>query len=202
MSEPGWNPTSESFPDHLEGSAYLADEAAGGPRIPTVDYGQEAVSTAVTPHGQGGCSCPPRLSPFARGGRCRVATPYPPFAGGRGGWSGQDEPADSCRGRAARARQLLSLLSTVAHGAAVATWQGIVLARRFPRASLASGLSIAILAAVMVLKPGKGEHDTTVQIENNRPRKRPSTSRRLRNLKVILIPRNPPRQPLGPGGCR
>ena len=131
--------------------------------------------------------CPPPNPPFARGGKYwRKRMLSPPCEGGvggvvgarrtslfrrMGGWSGQDEPADvRAAGRAAkRARKLVSLLSTVAHGAAVATWQGIVLARRFPRASLASGLSIAILAAVMVLKPGKGEHDTTVQIGTKPP---------------------------------
>ena len=42
--------------------------------------------------------------------------------------------------------------------------QGVDLARRYPRASLASGLSTAIMAAVMVLQPGKGKHDTPAQI--------------------------------------
>ena len=38
------------------------------------------------------------------------------------------------------------------------------MARRYPRASMASGLSAAILVAVMILQPGKGKHDTTAQI--------------------------------------
>ena len=42
--------------------------------------------------------------------------------------------------------------------------QGVQLARRYPRASLASGLSAVILAGVMVLQPGKGKNDTTVAI--------------------------------------
>ena len=38
------------------------------------------------------------------------------------------------------------------------------MARRYPRASMASGLSAAILVAVMILQPGKGKHDTTAKI--------------------------------------
>ena len=38
------------------------------------------------------------------------------------------------------------------------------MARRYPRASMASGLSVAILGAVVILQPGKGKHDTTAQI--------------------------------------
>ncbi len=40
----------------------------------------------------------------------------------------------------------------------------IALARCYPRASMASGLSAAILVAVLILQPGKGKHDTTAQI--------------------------------------
>ncbi len=161
MPEPGWNPASESFPDHLEGSAYMADRGApvghASPRWTTARWRVFMRSPPPLIPRQPGrvlMPCPPPQPPLRKGGKG-----YPRHA----------RPL---------ARQVLSLLSTVAHGAAVATWQGIVLARRFPRASLASGLSIAILAAVMVLKPGKGEHDTTAQIGSNRHRKRPSTSRR------------------------
>ncbi len=42
--------------------------------------------------------------------------------------------------------------------------EGTALARRYPRASVASGLSAAILAAVLVIQPGRGKHDTTASI--------------------------------------
>ena len=38
------------------------------------------------------------------------------------------------------------------------------MARRYPRASMASGLSAAVLVAVMILQPGKGKHDKTAEI--------------------------------------
>jgi len=38
------------------------------------------------------------------------------------------------------------------------------MALAYPRASMASGLSVAILGGVIILQPGKGKHDTTAQI--------------------------------------
>jgi nucleoid-associated protein YgaU len=58
----------------------------------------------------------------------------------------------------------LARIVPLARGAWTAAGLGWDLARRYPRASLASGLSVAILAGVMILQPGKGKHDTTVQI--------------------------------------
>ena len=149
MSEPGWNPESEPFRDYLEGSAYLADEPASA---------RTCICRRRATHPRGG---------LQRDGQSRTATaeagahalstpPTPPSQGGV-----------AFRRTHLLVRRIVSLLRTAAHGAVVVTWQVIVLARRFPRASLASGLSVAILAAVLVLKPGKGEHDTTAQIGNN-----------------------------------
>ena len=62
--------------------------------------------------------------------------------------------------------RMLSSLGLVAQGTGSAAKQGVQLARRYPRASMASGLSAAILSGVMVLQPGKGKHDTKVEIAN------------------------------------
>jgi len=72
-----------------------------------------------------------------------------------------DEPAAAGGSRAGR---LLDNLGTVVHGTVSAAKQGVALARSYPRASMASGLSAAILGAVMIIQPGKGKHDTTAQI--------------------------------------
>ena len=72
-----------------------------------------------------------------------------------------DEPAASDGSTASR---LLARLGPVVQGAGSAARQGVAMARRYPRASMASGLSAAILVAVMILQPGKGKHDTTAQI--------------------------------------
>ena len=106
MSEPGWNPASETFPDHLEGSAYLADEAAnppapaaGGPHIPLVDYGQaatlrtetaeagvNALSTAADPStsraGVHALSSPTDPSTAEAGVHALSTPPTPPLQGG------------------------------------------------------------------------------------------------------------------------
>jgi len=72
-----------------------------------------------------------------------------------------DEPAALGGSTASR---LLARLGPIVQGAGAAAKQGIAMARRYPRASMASGLSMAILIAVMILQPGKGNHDTTAQI--------------------------------------
>ena len=72
-----------------------------------------------------------------------------------------DKPAASDGSTASR---LLARLGPVVQGAGSAARQGVAMARRYPRASMASGLSAAILVAVMILQPGKGKHDTTAQI--------------------------------------
>ena len=72
-----------------------------------------------------------------------------------------DEPAASGGSTASR---LLARLGPVVQGTGAAAKQGVAMARRYPRASMASGLSVAILGAVVILQPGKGKHDTTAQI--------------------------------------
>jgi nucleoid-associated protein YgaU len=77
---------------------------------------------------------------------------------------GDEESSASPKGN--MAARILSGLAPVAKGAGSAAKQGVRLARGYPRASMASGLSAAILTGVMVLQPGKGKHDTTAAIPN------------------------------------
>ena len=84
-----------------------------------------------------------------------------------------DEPATTGGSRAGR---LLARLGQVVQGTAGHGQAGGRPARRYPRASMASGLSAAVLGAVMILQPGKGKHDTTAQI----PPAPAQTTRRLK----------------------
>ncbi len=72
-----------------------------------------------------------------------------------------DEPAESGGSKTSR---FLERFGQVIMGAGAAAKQGVVMARRYPRVSMASGLSLAILGAVVILQPGKGKHDTPAQI--------------------------------------
>ncbi len=72
-----------------------------------------------------------------------------------------DEPATSGGSTASR---LMARVGPVVRGTRAAARQGVTMARRYPRVSMASGLSAAILGAVVILQPGKGKHDTTAQI--------------------------------------
>ena len=64
----------------------------------------------------------------------------------------------------AKAKKLLGKLDPIV-GLLVSTFKkSLALVRSYPRAGMASALSIAILLAVLILQPGKGKHDTVAQI--------------------------------------
>ena len=98
--------------------------------------------------------------------------------------AGTGDKGDSGRPAPRRARPAARVASTAAA-------RGVEIARRYPRASLASGLSAVILAGVMVLQPGKGKHDTTAAIRNPAAGRRPP--RPIRRL-----PGSPTARHLGP----
>ena len=75
--------------------------------------------------------------------------------------AGDEEPATAGGSKASR---FMARVGPVVRGTGAAARQGVAMARRYPRVSMASGLSAAILGAVVILQPGKGKHDTTAQI--------------------------------------
>lgn len=152
MSEPGWNPTSEpDSPQELTAGPY--SPVAGSPRAeafapPAGDHLDEHDLD--------------ELEDSLDGDEDDEAEGIDPDDG-----EIEDEgalDAATAGDGASTAGRVLRGLASAAGGASTAAAQGVALARRYPRASLASGLSTAIMAAVMVLQPGKGKHDTTAQI--------------------------------------
>src|SRR5208337_4143907 len=171
MSEPGWNPTSasesdsESLPrtgseaaqDLTRGQSPAA-QASGGSSFPPVNYGGWGQSQAA--------------------GRKQVEDDYSldqteddddegpehDETGGEGADHNDDHDDKPAASDGSTASRLLARLGPVVQGAGSAARQGVAMARRYPRASMASGLSAAILVAVMILQPGNGKHDTTAEI--------------------------------------
>ncbi len=142
MSEPGWNPTSEPGSDVPE-DLTLAQGQNPGP-------GQHPPAPSADPHAG--------LVPSSRSNRTEDDQKDEELKED----DGADDDDDASRNENLAAR-ILSRLSPVAQGTRSAAKQGVQIARCYPRASMASGLSVAILSGVMVLQPGKGKHDTMAQ---------------------------------------
>jgi nucleoid-associated protein YgaU len=163
MSEPGWNPTfksesesppgtgSEAAQDLTRGQSPAA-QASGGSSFPAVDYGAG---------GQGQASGRKQAGDDDDLDQAEDDDNAPEDEGADDDDDSDDEPGASGGSTATR---LLARLGPVVQGAGSAARQGVALARRYPRVSMASGLSAAILSAVLILQPGKGKHDTTAQI--------------------------------------
>ena len=134
MSEPGLNPTSESGSDGSEELTLAQGQKPGAGQPPPDQAGPVA-------------SSPPRQT-----------------RDDDGDTDDADDDGEAEAAGKSMAARTLSGLGSVAQGAGSAAKQGVQLARRYPRASMASGLSAAILSGVMVLQPGKGTNDTTAAI--------------------------------------
>src|SRR5271157_4218102 len=171
MSEPGWNPTptpasnSESRPpteseaaQDMTLSQSPAAQASGGSSFPPVNYGgwgqgQSAGRKKIEDHDSlDQTKDDDDEGPEHDKSNDEVANHHDDH---------DDEPAASGSSTASR---WLASLGSVVQGTGATAKQGVAMARRYPRASMASGLSAAILGAVMILQPGKGKHDTTAQI--------------------------------------
>ena len=113
------------------------------------------------------------------------------------GVDGDDEAAAGTGDKGHLPARILAVLGPLARGGLSAAKQGVQVAVRYPRASLASGLSAVILAGVMVLQPGKGKNDTTVRSATRPHGRRPVDrrlklpTRRARRAGNTTIPRRP-----------
>ena len=152
MSEPGWNLTSESgtdVPEDLNPAQAQIPDPANRPSVPSAGplAGHSASSRRRRPTmTMLMTTSRPRTTPPRTTAWPRMTTPPAPAENWRRGFS----PG----------------LARLARGAGSAARQGVQLALRYPRASLASGLSVGILSAVMLLQPGKGKNDTTAAISS------------------------------------
>ena len=180
MSEPGLNPTSES------GSDVLEDLSPARARPPT------------------------SIRRITRRPRPPAIMPAPPRPRSRSGPRTKTK-SDGERRQGSRRQRRETWRPGFSPGlvrwprvAGSAAKQGFQFARRYPRASMASGLSAAILSGVMVLQPGKGKHDTTAAIRNTAAHVagRPGRSSDFRRQGFACREVRRPRARLGPGDGR
>ena len=171
MSEPSWNPTHASntesrspigseAPKDLTFSQGQVVQASEEPSFPPVIYGGWG-DVQGQPVGRKKTEDDDTLDEGKNEGdegpeHDETSTEAADRAEGR-----VDEPTASGGSTASR---LLAKLGSIVQGAGSVAKQGVAMARRYPRASMASVLSVAILGAVMILQPGKGKHDRTAQI--------------------------------------
>src|SRR5262249_49207546 len=142
MSEPGWNPSSESgssLPQDL--SQAKSQDQAGATLFPSVDYGSGLVE---------------RVNEDRDGGDLIDTSE---IDGNEDDTEGTDEGEGGIR--IARIRAVLARVVHIARSAGVAAIWVFYMICRYPRAALASGLSTAILGAVVLFQPGKGKDDAT-----------------------------------------
>ena len=155
MSESGWNPASDPESGTDSPQELSAGPLPPGVDFPKVDWGAPPAPTAGDDLDEEDAD---ELEDSPDGGEEDEDEARPPADEDDDGGGPETAAAGS------RASKVLAGLGAAAGGAGKAAAKGVELARRYPRASLASGLSSAILAAVMVVQPGKGKHDTTAQI--------------------------------------
>jgi nucleoid-associated protein YgaU len=150
MSEFRWKPAYEiamnAPTDHVDPNGNAEpDEQEPAASFPSVDYGKPAApETAVEePVPAAAASLPDAEQTAAPVVEADAEKEDTGEDGDGTDDEGEDAPAGS-RG----------LVGAVLHGASTLSSEGFQLARRYPRAALASGLSLAILGGVLVLKPG------------------------------------------------
>ena len=176
MSEPIWNPAFEPGYDPQENLSGIISERPGPGPAPTgndndslapqaasvvssffVSHPSSALAAGTLFYPQGHLE-PQQEAPAQGPDHDRGDEPEPN--------AGRDADRESVPVKPSWAKRLsgLAVLARVAWQAAGLSWN---LMRHFPRASLATGLSVVILVSVMLLQPGKGKNDTTTEIKNS-----------------------------------
>src|SRR5262245_52630040 len=151
MSEPGWNPSSESgssLPQDL--SQAKSQDQAGATLFPSVDDGSGRVE---------------------RVNKDRDSGDLIDTSENDGNEDDTEGSGESEGGvRIARISAALPGVDNLHRRASLAAIWVFYMICRYPRAALASGLSTAILGAVVLFQPGKGKDDATTANSNTRSR--------------------------------